>query len=276
MYTHALEIGGPQGRRTKGGRGPGRFQEGGRGFGRSEEGGQYFGRPEEGGREFGRPQAGGPGFGRRKEGGRRAAALRAMTARGRGPWGPGQGRGHGSGPGFGPWGGPPFGGPGFGRRRRRRRGDVRAALLVLLAEEPRNGYGLMQEVEHRSEGAWRPSPGSVYPALAQLEDEGLVRAEEVDGAKRFVLTDDGRAYVDEHRERLGEPWADLGGENTGRHALRHALGQLAAAAWQVGGTGDDAQVEQARKVLDDARKAIYRLLAEDEAADADADAPREV
>jgi DNA-binding PadR family transcriptional regulator len=242
MYTHALEIGGPQGRRTTGGRGPGRWQEGGR------------------------------GFGRRKEGGRRAAALRAMTARGRGPWGPGQGRGHGSGP----WGGPPFGGPGFGRRRRRRRGDVRAALLVLLAEEPRNGYGLMQEVEHRSEGAWRPSPGSVYPALAQLEDEGLVRAEEVDGAKRFVLTDDGRAYVDEHRERLGEPWADLGGENTGRHALRHALGQLAAAAWQVGGTGDDAQVEQARKVLDDARKAIYRLLAEDDAADADADAPREV
>ena len=66
-------------------------------------------------------------------------------------------------------------GPGFGRGPRARRGDVRAALLVLLAEEPRNGYGLMQEIEARSDGAWRPSPGSVYPALSQLEDEGLVQ-----------------------------------------------------------------------------------------------------
>src|SRR5215208_2879278 len=90
----------------------------------------------------------------------------------------------------------PFGGPmGFGggpfggRGPRARRGDVRQALLTLLAEEPRNGYQLMQEIERRSEGVWRPSPGSVYPALQQLEDEGLVRAEESDGSKRFVLTD---------------------------------------------------------------------------------------
>src|SRR3954466_13073051 len=93
---------------------------------------------------------------------------------------------------------PPFGswagGPGFGRGSRARRGDVRAALLVLLADEPRNGYGLMQEIEARSEGAWRPSPGSVYPALQQLEDEGLVRAEESGGRRLFTLTDEGRAY----------------------------------------------------------------------------------
>src|SRR5688500_2490305 len=83
-------------------------------------------------------------------------------------------------------GGPP------GRGPRRRRGDVRAALLALLAEEPRNGYQLMQEIENRSEGVWRPSPGSVYPALQQLEDEGLIRSEESDGRKVFRLTEAGR------------------------------------------------------------------------------------
>src|SRR2546423_13985590 len=92
----------------------------------------------------------------------------------------------------------------FGRRRRMRRGDVRAALLVLLDEEPRNGYGLMQEIEARSDGLWRPSPGSVYPALSQLEDEGLIPAQEEEGRKRFGLTDAGRTYVEEHREELGE------------------------------------------------------------------------
>jgi hypothetical protein len=101
-------------------------------------------------------------------------ALWLAMAAGHGRGGHGRG-GHGRG---GRRGRPPFGppfGPGFGRGSRARRGDVRAALLVLLAEEPRNGYGLMQEIESRSEGAWRPSPGSVYPALQQLEDEGLVR-----------------------------------------------------------------------------------------------------
>src|SRR5919202_2223391 len=93
--------------------------------------------------------------------------------RGRGGWGPG------------------FGGPPFGRGPRPRRGRVRAALLVLLAEEPRNGYGLMQEIEQRSGGAWRPSPGSVYPALQQLGDEGLVRSETRDGGNVFELTDAG-------------------------------------------------------------------------------------
>src|SRR3982750_3473314 len=104
-----------------------------------------------------------------------------------------------------------FSGPSSGHRRRMRRGDVRAAILVLLAEQPYNGYGLMQEIESRSEGVWRPSPGSVYPALAQLEDEGLVTADESDGRKQFTLTDAGRAHVDEHRERLGVPWESAGG-----------------------------------------------------------------
>jgi DNA-binding PadR family transcriptional regulator len=146
-----------------------------------------------------------------------------------------------------------------------RRGDVRAALLVLLDEAPQNGYGLMQEIERRSEGAWRPSPGSVYPALAQLEDEGLVRAEEDDGRKQFVLTDAGRAHVEEHRSELGEPWAGLDdGVGEARREIRHLIGPLAAAAMQVATAGDDAHVEQARKVLTDARRSLYRILADDD------------
>jgi DNA-binding PadR family transcriptional regulator len=141
-----------------------------------------------------------------------------------------------------------------------RRGDVRAALLVLLAEEPRNGYGLMQEIEQRSDGAWRPSPGSVYPALAQLEDEGLVRPEDEGSGKRFALTEQGRAHVEEHREKLGEPWADLGGKGGD---LRGLVGELAAAAMQVSRLGDDAQRERAREILTDARRALYRILAEE-------------
>ncbi len=199
---------------------------------------------------------------------REAMAAYAMTGRGPG--------GHRHGP---PWGGPGdpaeglrrsgFGPGGFGgrggRRRRMRRGDVRAALLVLLAEEPRNGYGLMQEIEQRSEGAWRPSPGSVYPALAQLEDEGLVSAGEVEGRKAYTLTDAGRTYVEEHREELGEPWKQAG-EHVGeeRLELRGLLWQLGSAAMQVATAGNDAQVAQARDILKDARRSLYRLLADDE------------
>src|SRR3954470_22162019 len=101
---------------------------------------------------------------------------------------------------------PPWGREAPFRRRRMRRGDVRAAALVLLAEEPRNGYGLMQEIEERSEGEWRPSPGSVYPTLAQLQDEGLIRERDDAGRKAYELTDEGRTYVEEHRAALGTPW----------------------------------------------------------------------
>src|SRR5947209_7088053 len=109
----------------------------------------------------------------------------------------------------------PFGPGGQGRPphwrggrggRRARRGDIRSAILLLLSEEPRNGYGLMQEIEERSGGIWRPSPGSVYPALSQLEDEGLVRVVEEDGRKSFTLTDEGTAHVEANRERIGTPW----------------------------------------------------------------------
>jgi DNA-binding PadR family transcriptional regulator len=184
--------------------------------------------------------------------------------------GPGRhGRGgsrHRGGPFFGPW-GPPFG----GRGPRARRGDVRAAILVLLAEEPRNGYGLMQEIERRSEGVWRPSPGSVYPALQQLEDEGLVRAEEREGSRLFALTDEGRQYVESND--LGTPWDAVRDDvGEGLQALRGLIAQVAAAAWQVGQAGSDAQVAEARRVLADTRRALYRILAEDEGDDEGPDA----
>jgi DNA-binding PadR family transcriptional regulator len=175
-----------------------------------------------------------------------------MTGRGR--------RRHGFGP---PFGGPHFGGPHF--RGRARRGDVRAALLVLLEEEPRNGYGLMQEIERRSEGAWRPSPGSVYPALQQLEDEGLVRAAESAGRREYELTDEGRQYVEEHREELAEPWAAVAeGARPGTGELRSAIGQVAAAVMQIAALGSEDQVAEARRILDDARRALYRILAGDD------------
>src|ERR1700740_335964 len=98
-----------------------------------------------------------------------------------------------------------------GRGRRARRGDIRTAALLLLAEEPRNGYQIMQEVEERSDGVWRPSPGSVYPALQQLEDEGLIRSEESDGRKLFAITDEGSALLAQRDKDAPAPWAQISG-----------------------------------------------------------------
>ena len=165
------------------------------------------------------------------------------------------------GPGF----GPPFG-PGFGRGPRARRGDVRAALLVLLAEEPRNGYGLMQEIEARSNGAWRPSPGSVYPALSQLEDEGLVRAEEASGRKLFDLTEAGRAHVTEHADELGTPWEEVGGGGEQAAELRTLIFGVGAAVMQVVQAGTEEQAAEATKVLEETRRSLYRILAGDDPA----------
>jgi DNA-binding PadR family transcriptional regulator len=152
-----------------------------------------------------------------------------------------------------------------GRGPRARRGDVRAAILALLAEEPRNGYGIMQEIEERSGGVWRPSPGAVYPALALLEDEGLVRAEETDGRRAFVLTDEGREHVKERGDELKAPWdAVSGGAKGGYAELRDLVKQLAAAVMQAAAVGSPAQTEEMKKILVEARRAVYRILAEDE------------
>jgi DNA-binding PadR family transcriptional regulator len=168
-----------------------------------------------------------------------------------------------------PRGGSQFTGPswsgGSWRGRKARRGDIRSATLLLLFEEPRNGYQIMQEVEERSGGLWSPSPGSVYPALAQLEDEGLIRAEEIDGRKLLRLTDSGREHVEKRDPERPAPWDEIGGDELGslRMQLGQALRALATAAVQVIRTGSDAQMAQAQKILDAARRDLYRVLAED-------------
>jgi DNA-binding PadR family transcriptional regulator len=170
-----------------------------------------------------------------------------------------------------PFGGPPFGpfffrGPGgFPRGPRARRGDVRDAALILLAEEPRNGYQLMQEIEHRSGGVWRPSPGSVYPALSQLEDEGLVRVEERDGRRTYVLTDAGRTYVDERRDGLSAPWEEMSESvDDAVASVFKELRQVGMAAAQIAHIGSERQIAEARAALANVRRSLYALLAEDE------------
>ncbi|HEY2505886.1 MAG TPA: PadR family transcriptional regulator [Streptosporangiaceae bacterium] len=152
------------------------------------------------------------------------------------------------------------------RSPRARRGDVRAAALALVAEEPRNGYQIIQEIGERSGGVWRPSPGAIYPALQQLEDEGLIRAESGESGRRsYQLTDEGRAYVEAHPDELRAPWDVVAGSAGGvALEMRKLIGQVAMAAYQVISAGSDAQAAQARQLLVDTRKALYRILAADE------------
>jgi len=148
----------------------------------------------------------------------------------------------------------------FRRRGRARRGDVRAAILALLAEQPRNGYQIMQALEQRSHGMWRPSPGSVYPALQLLEDEGLVRVDTTADGKTFHLTDRGREAVD---EADAAPWESVTPGADGRAELMEAIRHLMAAAAQVAQTGTAAQITAAQQVIREARRALYRILADD-------------
>jgi DNA-binding PadR family transcriptional regulator len=210
-------------------------------------------------------QYGGPACSGRADAHELARFWRAMTgAHGGTPRGRGRHRERGYGRGWG--GGFPFGPPGegpFGPGRKARRGDIRTAALLLLAEEPRNGYQIMQEVEQRSEGVWRPSPGSVYPALAQLEDEGLIRSEEIDGRKLFAITDQGRASLAKRGGEAPAPWEQMSGDiSDDAFEIRHLIRDVAYAFAQLMRTGSDAQIAKAREVLSAARRDLYRILAD--------------
>ncbi|GAA4885652.1 PadR family transcriptional regulator [Actinomycetospora straminea] len=216
---------------------------------------------------------GGHGHGPRRHGGFAREGLfghggpRGGFRRGGGRGGPFGRPGGPGGFGFGGFGGPgPFGpgghggGPRGGHRGRRARGDVRTAVLALLAEEPMHGYQIIQEIGERSGGSWRPSPGSVYPTVAQLADEGLVRTEKAEGRSVIHLTDAGRAHVDEHREELDAVWSTAAAED-GFGALREAGRGLFGAVAQVAQVGRDEQVAEAVRLLDDTRRRLYLLLA---------------
>jgi len=158
----------------------------------------------------------------------------------------------------GPWG---FAGRGRGRGRRGR-GNVRAAILALLAERPMHGYEMIQELENRTGGVWRPSPGSVYPTLQLLEDEDLIAGEEVDGRKRFALTDAGQAEAERHAQRA--PWEEATeGIAPVAFGLRNAIFQVGEAAWTVASAGTEAQQTRALEVLTESRRRLYAILAED-------------
>lgn len=149
---------------------------------------------------------------------------------------------------------------GRGGRSRVSRGDVRAAVLALLTEEPMHGYQIMQELADRSNGAWQPSPGSIYPSLQQLADEGLVSSHDQDGRKIFELTDAGQTSAAEATQ-VTPPWERLAGA-AGFIDLRQAMASVGAAAKQVATNGTEEQVEKAAEILTETRKHLYQLLAE--------------
>jgi DNA-binding PadR family transcriptional regulator len=145
---------------------------------------------------------------------------------------------------------------------RARRGDVRAAILALLAERPMHGYEMIQELEERTGGAWKPSAGSVYPTLQLLEDEGLIRGEEAEGKRRFDLTDEGRR---QQEERAGDaPWEEVtAGFDPEVLHLKRSLQQLHASMGQVFHAAEPGQREKVRALLDETRKKVYAILSED-------------
>jgi DNA-binding PadR family transcriptional regulator len=156
-----------------------------------------------------------------------------------------------------------MGGSPRGRGRgRARKGDVRAAVLALLSERPMHGYEIIGELAERTNGMWKPSPGSVYPTLQMLEDEGFVVGDEQDGKRRFSLTDEGRAKAAEHGG--APPWERVArGVDPELVALRKAIGQTGMAVRQIAMAGSTDQRRRAVEVLTEARKKLYGILAED-------------
>ena len=141
-------------------------------------------------------------------------------------------------------------------------GDLKYVILDMLKDEPAHGYEIIRRLEERSRGFYSPSPGSVYPTLAQLEDEGLIRSTETDGNKVFELTDAGRQHLEERKEQ-SPPWED-NEEPESLTDLRVQVRQLHVAARQVADAGKEDQVARAAQALAEARRTLYRILAEDD------------
>lgn len=189
-----------------------------------------------------------------------------------GDWDPGHRRGGGPG-------GPPpwvaellgFGRPSKARGSKRRRGDVRMAILDVLreSEESPNGYQVIQAITERSGGAWKPSPGSVYPTIQQLEDEGLVETDEERGRRSHRLTQAGRDYCEDRADEFASVWAPFEVERTNpwtgeeRHAdIKAEIPQVLSAIWQIASAGSETQRAAAVDVLVDARRRLYGILAD--------------
>ena len=183
----------------------------------------------------------------------------------RGPRGPGQGH-----PGW-AWG--PSGGETWGQRPRQHRGqragrgDVRSAVLALLAQQPMHGYQIIQEISKRSGGTWKPSPGSVYPTLQQLEDEGLVRAQEQEGRRIYRLTEQGQRVAAERADEFATLWEGVAPSEDDTQ-LGDLIFQVGAAFVHVARTGTAEQMAEAREVLGRTRADLYRILG-----DSDHDGP---
>ena len=158
------------------------------------------------------------------------------------------------------------------RGPRVRRGDVRSAILDVLrtAEtggEPVNGYQVIQQIAERSDGGWRPSPGSVYPTIQQLQDEGLVEADDERGRRSLTLTEAGRQYVADHADELAAVWRPFEREapeepQPGFAGLKPEIGQVMGAVWQIITAGSQAQQRAAVEVLVDTRRKLYGILAD--------------
>ena len=200
----------------------------------------------------------------------RGAVRQRSAARGHGvraaPWDRGRGRPKGpwewQGGAGGPWGAWWPGPSGAPRGPKAGRGDVRAGILALLREGPRNGYQIMSEIEERSGGAWRPSPGAVYPALSQLADEGLIEAEESSGRRTFRLTDEGRQYIEAHPEAARAAWESMTQDEPGEvPGLFVQAARLGGAIVQIAREGTPQQVHEAESILEETRRTIYQILA---------------
>lgn len=219
------------------------------GPGRGPADDQDGGRPE----GFDRPQGGFPGrrgLGR-GDGFERPEGFDPREGFGpRDGFGRGESRGRGRGRGRGP--------------HRAPRGDVRTAVLLLLADEPMHGYQLMQTIAERTGGRWSPSPGAIYPTLAQLEDEGLVETTKAGGRKLATLTETGRSHVQDNRDSWADPFPQAPTDDAENPVdLRATLHELSPAIRAVTHTGTDAQIAEAQRILTEARRSIYRLLSEE-------------